>query len=487
MCRAADRSSCRGLGEGLPATALTVPAGAQGEHGQQRDSFRIQHKPMKKTYVLDTNVLLHDPHAIYKFEDNDLIIPIFVIEEVDQFKRESTERGRNARTVSRLLDSLRERGGSLAHGVPVGDEGGSLRILVPGKKPELSVALRPTSGDHAILQTAIDLAHERPDRPTIFVTMDVNLRIRADAMGLRTEVYENQSIEPEHLDTGIAEVSLSTAEFDNFFETGAYEQKATNGLYPNVCVMLRDDSPRPRTALGRYHADRGEIRALLTPREGVMGIRPRNREQSFALDLLLDDSVRLVTLVGMAGTGKTLLALAAGLKRTSEDGTYARLLVSRPVMPLGRDIGYLPGDVNEKLGPWMQPIFDNLEFLMQAGGGRKRSGSFRAFDDLMNSGQIQVEPLTYIRGRSLPNQYVIVDEAQNLTPHEVKTVITRCGEGTKIVLTGDPFQIDNPYVDSATNGLSVSADRLRGDSLIGHIVLAKGERSELANIAAAKL
>jgi PhoH-like ATPase len=250
--------------------------------------------------------------------------------------------------------------------------------------------------------------------------------------------------------------------------------------------MLRDDGPKPRTALGRFHVDKGEIRALKLPRDPIVGIKPRNREQAFALDLLLDDSVRAVTLIGKAGTGKTLLALAAGVKRTIEEGAYARLLVSRPVMPLGRDIGFLPGDLEQKLNPWMQPVFDNLEFLLVAGGSR-RARQGRGFEDLFASGQLQVEPLTYIRGRSLPQQYVIVDEAQNLTPHEVKTIITRCGEGTKIVLTGDPFQIDNPYVDASTNGLSVSADRLRGEKLVGHIVLSKGERSELANIAANKL
>ncbi|MBX3182425.1 MAG: PhoH family protein [Polyangiaceae bacterium] len=439
---------------------------------------------MKKTYVLDTNVLLHDPHAIFKFEDNELVLPIYVIEEIDQFKRDTSERGRNARTISRLLDSLRERGGSLANGVRVGEEGW-LRVHVPARRPVLAIALHPDSGDHAILQTALELRDDQPDQPTIFITMDVNLRIRADTLGLRTEVYENQAVEPDELDTGVVEVAVSAAELDHFFAEGALSPQQGLHLYPNVCVMLKDDSARPRTALGRFHSDKGEVRALLTPREGLMGIRPRNREQSFALDLLLDDSIKLVTLVGMAGTGKTLLALAAGLRLAVEDGAYSRLLVSRPVMPMGRDLGYLPGDVNEKLGPWMQPIFDNLEFLLVAGGSKRRGG--RGVDDLLQNGQIEVEPLTYIRGRSLPHQYVIVDEAQNLTPHEVKTVITRCGEGTKIVLTGDPFQIDNPYVDSATNGLSVSADRLRGERVTGHILLQKGERSELANIAASKL
>jgi PhoH-like ATPase len=437
---------------------------------------------MKKNYVLDTNVLLHDPHAIEKFEDNDVIIPIYVLEEIDSFKRETTERGRNARSVSRLLDGLRAAG-SLANGVRVGE--GTLRVAVPDRRNVVGMALNPSSADHAILQTAIEVRDASPDTPTIFVTMDVNLRVRSDAVGLKTESYENQSVDIEHLDTGIIELPVTSEALDTFFDTGVLAAPTAERLDANVSVLLRDDSARQRTGLARYHADKGELRALKVPREGVMGIRPRNKEQSFALDLLLDDAVRLVTVVGRAGTGKTLLALAAGLKRTAEDGTYSRLLVSRPVMPMGRDIGYLPGSIEEKLDPWMQPIFDNLDYLLVSGGAKKRG--IKGFDELFESGQLQVEPLTYIRGRSLPQQYVIVDEAQNLTPHEVKTIITRVGENTKIVLTGDPFQIDNPYVDSESNGLTVTADRLHGESLVGHILLSKGERSELANIAATKL
>ena len=436
---------------------------------------------MKKNYVLDTNVLLHDPYAIFKFEDNDLILPIYVLEEIDQFKRDNAERGRNARTVSRLLDGQREKYGSLSEGVKTG-EGGTLRVYVPSTRPEVKIALRPSSGDHAILQCAVELRDQYPDRPTIFVTMDVNLRIRADAFGLRTEAYENQSVDVEHLDTGIVELLVKAEELDRFFETGVMAANGQANLYANVCILLRDDSPRQRTGLARFHGDKGEIRALRTPREGLSGIRPRNKEQSFALDLLLDDSIRLVTMVGKAGTGKTLLALAAGLRRTVDDGAYARLLVSRPVMPMGRDLGFLPGDIEEKLNPWMQPIFDNLEFLLAAGGGKRRG--VRGFEELLDSGQIQVEPLTYIRGRSLPQQYVIVDEAQNLTPHEVKTVITRAGEGTKVVLTGDPQQIDNPYVDATSNGLSYVVERFRDSQMAGHVTLRKGERSPLAELAA---
>lgn len=438
---------------------------------------------MKKNYVLDTNVLLHDPNALFKFEDNDLIVPIYVLEEIDRFKRDTTERGRNAREVARVFDVLREEHGSLADGIPV-NEGGSLQVFVPERRPTLDIALDPRSGDHAIIQCALVIRDRSPGKPTIFVTMDVNLRIRADALGLTTQAYENQSVEPERLNPGAVEITVSDTEFETFYQRGSVELEH-EALYPNVCTVLRQESHPQRTALGRYdHASRS-LRKLLTPREGVVGIRPRNKEQAFALDLLLDNEIRLVTLVGMAGTGKTLLALAAGLSLSVLDGTYSRLLVSRPVIPLGRDLGYLPGDVQEKMGPWMKPIFDNLEFLLLSAGSRRRGVA--DIDSLVREGQIEIEPLTYIRGRSLPQQYVIVDEAQNLTPHEVKTVITRCAEGTKIVLTGDPFQIDNPYVDTATNGLSIAAERLKGEPLAGHIVLRKGERSDLANLAAKRL
>ena len=441
---------------------------------------------MKKNYVLDANVLLHDPHAIFKFEDNDVIIPIFAIEEIDQFKREGSERGRNARTIARLLDELRrEQTSTLAKGVPL-ESGGMLRIAIPEQRPDALVGLESHSQDLAILQTAIDARDRDPSRPTIFVTMDTNLRIRADALGVNAETYENQRVKDPELEHSVIEIEVSGSDVDAFFQNGRVAPPGLATLYPNACVMLRDAGAPTHTALGRFDSARGEIAALRVGREGVMGVRPRNKEQAFALDLLLDDSVRLVTLIGKAGTGKTLLAIAAGLKRTTEDGAYTRLLVSRPIMPLGRDLGFLPGDVDEKLNPWMQPIFDNLEFLFSngspaaSGKGRQERG----FLELLENGTVQVEPLTYIRGRSLPHQYLIVDEAQNLTPHEVKTIITRCGEGTKIVLTGDPHQIDNPYVDHASNGLSVVAARFKSERIAAHVVLAKGERSELAELAA---
>jgi PhoH-like ATPase len=447
---------------------------------------------MKKNYVLDANVLLHDPHAVFKFEDNNVIIPIYAIEEIDKFKREQSERGRNARAIARVLDELRPKGGSLSKPIPM-KAGGSLVIALPKKRHELGVGLESNSLDHAILHTAIDIRDKNGGLPTVFVTMDTNLRIRADALGVMSQTYENVRVHDIDLEQSVVEVSVPPASIEAFFSEGEVEVGSFSGssaaassvesLYPNAGVLLRNEQAPNHTALGRYDAGKKAVRALRVPREGVMGVRPRNKEQSIALDLLLDDSVPLIALFGKAGTGKTLLALAAGLQRTTLDKSYSRMLVSRPVMPLGRDLGFLPGDVEEKLNPWMQPIFDNLELIFTHGKGGDRDGA-RSYAPLIESGLIQVEPLTYIRGRSLPRQYLIVDEAQNLTPHEVKTIITRSGEGTKVVLTGDPQQIDHPYVDHASNGLSVVAQRFKAERLAGHVAMTKGERSELAELAA---
>jgi PhoH-like ATPase len=430
---------------------------------------------MKKNYVLDTNVLLHDPQAIFSFVDNNVIIPIFVIEEVDQFKREGSERGRNARTISRLLDALREKSGSLSEGVPLENKG-TLKVALPRKRERLSVALDPSKADHAILQTALEV-RDSGDCPTVLVTMDTNLRIRADALGVTAQNYESQRVQIDELDAGTVEITVTDQEIESFYENHELALTPEQKLNPNVCVQLHGAS-QTSSALGRWDEANGMIVALGVHND-VMGIKPQNREQAFALDLLMDESIKLVTLVGKAGTGKTLLALAAALRRTIEDGIYSRVLVSRPIIPLGRDLGYLPGSVDEKLNPWLQPIFDNLELLVGASSSKKSTN----MQKLIQDGFIQVEPLTYIRGRSLPHQYLVVDEAQNLTPHEVKTIITRSGQGTKVVLTGDPYQIDNPYVDSASNGLTIVTDRFKGQRIAGHVVLSKGERSELAELA----
>lgn len=425
---------------------------------------------MKKNYVLDTNVLLHDPHSIFKFEDNNVILPIFVIEEIDKFKKDGNGKGRSARLLSRTLDRLRQDNGSLAKGVPL-DSGGTLRVAIPEKR--VTFDLGTPDVDRLILQTAIEVRDAEPELRTVLVTMDTNLRIRADVLGVDPENYESQRVPTEKLDANIHDIQVTDMDISHFYQ----EKWLTPpmDLNPNACVRLRGPADNSGSGVGRYDADSGCIVPLHAPEE-IMGIRPRNLEQRFALDLLTDDRIKLVTLVGKAGTGKTLLALAAALMCTVESSAYTRTLVSRPIMPLGRDIGYLPGTVDEKLNPWLQPIFDNLELLV----GPKKGTNVQK---LVGDGTIQVEPLTYIRGRSLPHQYLIVDEAQNLTPHEVKTIVTRSGEGTKVVLTGDPHQIDNPYVDSASNGLSIITDRFKGEKIAGHVVLSKGERSELAELA----
>jgi PhoH-like ATPase len=458
---------------------------------------------MRKNFVLDTNVLLHDPTAIYSFEDNVVNIPIFVIEEIDRFKRDFTELGRNAREVSRILDEHRAQG-SLREGVET-SRGGTLRVWFEVHSEVHGAFLDSSTKDNLILSTALEIQSREPDSPCVFVTKDVNLRVRADAMGLKAENYETDIVPISELYPGACELevpdelinalhadgelTLSTSEYaplapdlPEFNETGPMER-----FYENEYVLLKSQGSGNQSSLGRIsipHPDANEVvvQLLRRSREDVWGVRPRNKEQAFALDALLDDDIKLVTLVGKAGTGKTLLAIAAGLRQATDEEQYQKLIVSRPIVPLGKDVGYLPGSLEEKLNPWMRPIFDNVEYLMGLTKADKRAG--RGADELIDMGLIEIEPLTYIRGRSLPDQYFIVDEAQNLTPHEVKTILTRVGENTKIILTGDPYQIDNPYVDSESNGLTYVVSRFRGQKLSATVTLFKGERSDLAELAA---
>jgi PhoH-like ATPase len=439
---------------------------------------------VKKNFVLDTNVILHDPRSIFSFDDNDVVIPIYVIEEIDNFKRDLSSLGRNARQVARYLDEFRAQG-KLGEGVSLGEGKGSIRVLFTERDLPKHLADSHGSVDSKILAVALDLREREEPRPVVFVTKDTNLRIRADALGLHAEDYDVEEVALDELWSGVADLVVEAKSINDFYTAGFAPVVPAEGdpPPPNEFVVLRDRDNPQHSAVGKYSAGRqGYVPLIKIPKEGVWGIRPRNKEQAFALDLLLNDDVRLVTIVGKAGTGKTLLAIAAGLQRTTEDGVYQKLLVSRPIFPLGRDIGYLPGDVEEKLNPWMQPIFDNVEYLMNLSRSEKKQG--RGYHELMDLGILEIEPLTYIRGRSIPNQYIIVDEAQNLTPHEVKTIITRVGEGTKIILTGDPYQIDNPYVDSTNNGLIHVVNKFRSEKLAGHVTLTKGERSPLAELAA---
>ncbi|QDE68270.1 PhoH family protein [Myxococcus xanthus] len=436
---------------------------------------------MRKNFILDTNVLLHDPRSIYGFKDNNVIIPIYVIEEIDQFKRDLSELGRNARLVARYLDSFRAEG-SLKEGVPL-PHGGLLRVSFTERALPPSMA-DSNLMDNRILGVALDLMKAEPDTQAVFITKDTNLRIRADALGLIAQDYDTERVEITELYTGFAERLVPKDLVDQMYRQGAeVELPDAESLFANQVVLLKDETNPSHTAMGRFNGSKGRLVPLVRQiKDGTWGVRPRNMEQAFCLDLLLNDDIKLVTIVGKAGTGKTLLAIAAGLQKVTEEGLYQKLLVSRPIFPLGRDIGYLPGSVEEKLNPWMQPIFDNVEFLMNLSRADKKAG--RGYHELLDLGLMEIEPLTYIRGRSLPNQFIIVDEAQNLTPHEVKTIITRVGDNTKIILTGDPFQIDNPYVDATNNGLVHVVNRFKSEKIAAHITMSKGERSALAELAA---
>ena len=434
----------------------------------------------RKNFVLDTNVLLHDPRSIYSFDDNTVVIPIYVIEELDQFKKEMSELGRNARQVARYLDAHRTEG-TLAEGVPL-PNGGLLKVSFVEHDLPRSMADGGLM-DNRILAVAIETRLREPDALTVFISKDTNLRIRADALGLLAEDFEPDHIEITELYSGSCERLVSAETINQLYRPSAdVTIPDMESLAANQFVLLKDEANPSHTAMGRYDVEKRRIVPLHRgAKDGAWGIRPRNMEQTFLLDLLANDDIKLVTIVGKAGTGKTLLAIAAGLQKVTEEACYQKLLVSRPIFPLGRDIGYLPGDVEQKLNPWMQPIFDNVEYLLNLSRTDKKAG--RGYHELMDLGIVEIEPLTYIRGRSIPNQFIIVDEAQNLTPHEVKTIITRVGDNTKIVLTGDPYQIDNPYVDSTNNGLVHVVNRFRSQKIAGHITMSKGERSALAELA----
>ncbi|MEJ2699649.1 MAG: PhoH family protein, partial [Desulfuromonadales bacterium] len=401
-------------------------------------------------------------------------------EENDRFKKDQNETGRTARQISRILDGFRKNA-HLVEGVSL-EKGGTLKVELFTEESftRLPPELRVDRGDNRILAVAMDLK-ANCNCPVVFITKDTNLRIKADAVGLTAEDYESDKVSIEELYSGTAQLTVDKDEVDRFYGQGFLPLQGD--YHANQCLTLVESGNPSHTAIGRYQASQQRLVPLIRPpKEGLWGIHPRNREQQFALDHLLNDDVQLVTLVGKAGTGKTLLAIAAGLYKSADTGTYSRLLVSRPVFPLGRDLGFLPGELEEKLAPWMQPIFDNVELLL--GTVDERGKRKRGYKELVDMGILEIEALTYIRGRSIPKQYMIVDEAQNLTPHEIKTIVTRAGEGTKIILTGDPYQIDNPYVDSSSNGLTYVVEKFKGQDIAGHVTLSKGERSSLAELAA---
>jgi len=431
-----------------------------------------------KNYILDTNVLLHDPNSILAFKGNNVLIPIEVLEEIDRFKRESTELGQNARSVSRSLDALRSKG-HLNKGVKL-ENGGTLRIIFPEKNGQPIFPFGQNTVDSRIVGQSLAVQKNDAKTPAILVTKDINLRIKADSLGLPAEDYETDRVQLTDLYTGMRDMTISAEKMARFRLEGELELNGHGKYFPNEFCTLTEEANTKRTALTKVDPTGTKLIPILDCREGVWGIKPRNREQHFAFDALLDDRVKLVTLMGKAGTGKTLMAMAAGLKRTVLDREFRRLVVARPTVSMGRELGFLPGSLEEKLNPWMQPIHDALELLsdLNMGSDHRRS------TDLMRSGTIMVEALSYIRGRSIAHQFMVIDEAQNLTPLEVKTIITRVGTGTKIIFTGDPYQIDNPYVDSSSNGFNYIISKFRDQPIAAHIELQKGERSELAELAA---
>lgn len=430
----------------------------------------------KKTYVIDTNVFLHDPHAISTFTDSEIVIPLPVIEELDDLKRNTDERGKNARNFIRFVGALKNRKeGDLNTGITV-ENGNKIRILPAAKPMEKSAFPLPMDRSNNKLLMAYQIAQGTPN--VVFLSKDFVMRLKADAVGVQSEDYENLKFSYDSLYKGYRKVEVEKNQIDLFFKDG-FLSLNVEGLRPNEYCLLT--SPEKSSAVARYNGERKRLEPLLKINQDIWGILPLNMEQKCALDLLLRDDIKLVTLVGPAGTGKTLLTIASAMRKVFDEGLYSRILVSRPIVPLGKDIGYLPGTKEEKLIHWMQPIYDNLEFLCSSNSGENNR---EMQDYIMESGKIEMEAVTYIRGRSLPKMFIIIDEAQNLTPHEVKTIISRAGQGTKVVLTGDPTQIDNPYLDKDSNGLTFTVGKFADHKIFGHMFLERTERSELAALAA---
>ncbi len=453
-------------------------------HKQAKTTRKAGGVSLSKIYVLDTNVLLQDPYSIFSFEDNEVVIPAVVLEEVDSKKRYMDEIGRNARQVSRLIDGLRAAG-KLHEKIPL-ENGGTIRIELNHRSfHELQDIFIEKTNDNRILAVAKNLYMEEQTKengkPVIIVSKDALVRVKADAIGLDAEDFLNDRVvEFEHIYTGFIEVFLPIELLGRFYEKGELylSEIANHPFYPSQFLIMKDALGGSASAIGMVDKTSKKVKKLVLNQEHVWGIHPRNVQQTMAIELLLRKDITLVTLIGKAGTGKTLLALAAGLMQTEDFREYKKLLVARPIVPVGKDLGFLPGEKQEKLRPWMQPIFDNLEFLFNT----KKPGELDAI--LAGMGSIEVEALTYIRGRSLPKQFIIIDEAQNLTKHEVKTILTRVGEGSKIVLMGDPEQIDHPYLDAYNNGLTYVVEKFKDQDISGHVKLLKGERSGLARLAA---
>ena len=436
----------------------------------------------KKTYVLDTSVYLTDSNCINSFGNNDIVIPLKVLEEIDKHKKRQDSVGSQARSTIRSLDALRDKG-SLSKGVRI-DKGMGL-IRVSSYNPLcLPDDLDLEDPDNQIIATALSEQEVAPkSRKLVVVSRDINMRVKCDALGLLTEDYNAEQVvdHAEGLYTGRSEILVDEQDIDRFYAGDElWIDPKEHILYPNQFIMLISNSNDKKTALAKFENYSKPLQKIVKSNKKIWSTEPRNKEQQFAFELLLDPAIPVVSLVGKAGSGKTLLALASGLEQTFGTGAlYKKIVVTKPVEPVGKDIGFLPGSMEEKMLPWLAPIQDNLQFLM---------GDDKATLELyMEKGQIEVEAMTFIRGRSISNAFIVIDEVQNMTQHEIKTVLTRVGEGTKIVLTGDIEQIDNVYIDATNNGLSYVVERLKDEQITGHVTLLKGERSKVATIAATKL
>jgi len=430
---------------------------------------------MRKTYVLDTNVLLHDPRAIDTFKDVDIVLPFPVLEELDKKSRFSDELGKNARFVLRFITNATQKG-NVFEGVSVAN-GVTFLIFKDVSREKHGFPYSVDSPKNKVLFVAYYLQKERDN--VVLLSKDFVFRTRALSLGVKTENYRSITENYDTLYKGIRQLELPKAQIDTIFTDGFLEAKEM-GFQPNeYCILSCPENTKITT---KYNKKTKRLEPLPQLRGDIWGLTPLNEEQRCALDLLLRDDIKLITLIGQAGTGKTLLALTCGLKKVFDEDVYKRILVSRPIMPLGKDIGYLPGTKEEKVYHWMQPIYDNLEYLCEHTAGAENGKETK--DWIMDSEKIEMEAVTYIRGRSLSNTYIIIDEAQNLTPHEAKTIISRAGKGTKVILTGDPTQIDNPYLDKDSNALTYLVGKFKPYSIYGHVSLERTERSELAAIAA---
>lgn len=433
----------------------------------------------RKTYVLDSTVLLYDPTALTRFEGAQVVIPLPVLEEIDSKQRLVGEASRNARLVSRQLrDYQLQTGGSYEKGITI-ENGVHLRIHMFQRNALSHFPLSVEGMRERTLFIAYQLKSQGEE--VIFVSKDFLMRLKAEGLGLKTQDHVNTAIMLDELKAQIDKIERSKAEIDNFFKDGTLPAGDVNYERARYCLLGADEENQ---VLSRYCPKKQHFARLPNLPKDIWGVTPLNQEQRCALDLLLNDNIKLCVLLGQAGTGKTLLALACGLRKVFDEGVYSKILVSRPIMPLGKDIGYLPGSKEEKLYHWMQPIYDNLEFLCGSTGCSKPGEENETLKWITESKKIEMEAVTYIRGRSLPKMFIIIDEAQNLSPHEVKTVISRAGKGTKVILTGDPSQIDAPYLDKHSNGLSYTIEQFNGHPIFGYMFLDTTERSELAAMAA---